>query len=132
MEEIFGKKRNIHPELLLSNNQIDNLVDYKNTNNQEENCSYEDVSDQNRNNDSLSIGIKKIKQLSAPNKRQVIQKKQVPIIEKMRIDRKTYYEEKLKIEMMKLEEVKKRNRLIEERNLILREKKCNCQMESCV
>lgn len=53
----------------------------------------------------------------------------------MRLDRKEYYKSKLQIEEQKLAEIKKRNKLMEARNLlfkeknqILREKGCNCNV----
>ncbi|KAJ8930302.1 hypothetical protein NQ314_016921 [Rhamnusium bicolor] len=49
-------------------------------------------------------------------------KKKKTCLERMREDRKVYYEERLKIEKEKLEELRNRNTLIEERNRILREK----------
>lgn len=40
--------------------------------------------------------------------------------------RKKYYDERLAVDKEKVEQMKRRNRLISERNVILKEKKCIC------
>ena len=49
------------------------------------------------------------------------------VLENMQIDRKHYYDERLEIEKQKLEEIKKRNKLIQERNEIMKAVHCKCE-----
>ncbi|CAH1996098.1 unnamed protein product [Acanthoscelides obtectus] len=123
MEEVFLKKKNIHPELLLASDQIDTQIDMNSDN--AITTAAPDVS-----SPSKSVSSPKSLQAVTPQKKSQIIRKRQGIMEKIRSDCKTYYEEKLHIENLKLEEMKKRNQLIEERNNILKEKQCNCHQTS--
>ncbi|CAH1992952.1 unnamed protein product [Acanthoscelides obtectus] len=112
MEEVFLKKKNIRPELLPASDQIDTQIDMNSDN--AITTATPDVS-----STSKSVSPKSLQAVTPQKKSQIILKRQ-GIMEKIRSDHKTYYEEKLQIENLKLEEMKERNQLIEERNNILK------------
>ncbi|CAG9770073.1 unnamed protein product [Ceutorhynchus assimilis] len=138
MEEVLGKKRNVHPELLLSSNTKDDLeheLDTKENNEPIEKPPklvrpLEPESPQELEG-AENINQPGTKQNEEMPKRKPLRsnifRKKASTMEKMRLDRKIYYDEKLVIEKKKIEQMERRNQLIEERNSILRENKCNCQ-----
>lgn len=118
MEEILGRKKNIHPEILLTSNTYDeNLLD--NTTFHEEEME----------NDMLSIQMETTtnepavihaKPTSKPTKSRIFKQKQ-STMEKIRLDRKAYFDRRLELECQKIELLKERNKILEEKNRILKE-----------
>ncbi|CAH1976117.1 unnamed protein product [Acanthoscelides obtectus] len=96
----FSRKKNIRPELLLASDQIDTQIDMNSDN--AITTAAPDVS-----SPSKSVSSPKSLQAVTPQKKSQIIRKRQGIMEKIRSDRKTYYEEKLHIENLKLEEMKK-------------------------
>lgn len=121
MTAIFGKKRNINPEILLSTNTIEK--DEICVNDSEDKVEKENLLDNTPS--TIANGSRK-----GFNQKAV--KKKTSTMEQLRLDRKVYYEEKLTIEKRKLEEIKKRNKLIEDRNQIIKEKICCCKCNSSI
>ncbi|KAL1492288.1 hypothetical protein ABEB36_012762 [Hypothenemus hampei] len=96
MAEIFGKKTNVHPEILLNSDTIDMSLE----NGTEE---LEEVISQTPAKvlPKLSTEVGKV----SKTKRTSIKGNH---LEKIRLDRKIYYNERLEIEKQKLEEIKKK------------------------
>lgn len=124
MVEIFGKKKNIHPEILLDSNTIDSSIEMT--------CEEELFIESKTATQQLEITPKVIEtpKASSVASRRLRPTAKKSAVEKARQDRKDYYEAKLQIEREKLEEMKRRNNLISERNQILKDFKCNCQYSS--
>lgn len=116
MDDIYGKKRNVNPELLLGSNDVDT----------QGLCPTEETGAE----ESSVIGsLDKVTSPVAPKVRKVTNRRTLTI-EKMRLDRKSFYDEKLKIDREKLIEMRRRNNLIEERNATLSKisKCCQCKI----
>lgn len=114
MEDIYGKKKNVHPEILLGSEDVD----------MQELCPAEETVE----SESLekNVSPEKVTPSVTPKVKKVTKRRPLTI-EKMRFDRKAFYDEKLKLDREKLIEMKRRNNLIEERNAILNKIKCCCQ-----
>lgn len=126
MEEVLEKKKNVHPELLLASNTIMEQPREQQINEENGQIKQKNLNEGGENNQPDKIGaISSIQ----PSKSKIVKKK-MSTMEKMRLDRKAYYEERLTIERKKIELMEKRNKLIEERNNILKEKQFNCQCDS--
>ncbi|PSN35742.1 hypothetical protein C0J52_13816 [Blattella germanica] len=108
MDNLFASKKSVNPEILLATETIHMPVE-------------EEVVGLQENIDPLQSCEKTIETVVRTPKRKLT------IAEKMRCDRKAYQEERLLIEMEKLEVLKMRNELIKERNKILSEKGCCCK-----
>jgi hypothetical protein len=124
MEEISGKKRAIHPHFLLGINVVPEDEEVKNTANEgtlhikkEPTTSYAVQPAVNEQTTSGSAKRKADNKLEVPRRRTT--KKRQSVLESMRFDNLAYRENKLAIEKSKLEELKKRNKLIEERKKFL-------------
>ena len=72
--------------------------------------------------DTPRVKIKKI-----TSRKSEIAKRKRSVLENMQIHKKHYYDERLEIEKQKLEEIKKRNKLIQERNEIMKVVHCECE-----
>jgi hypothetical protein len=124
MEEISGKKRAIHPHFLLGINVVPEDEEVKNTandgtthNKKEPTTSYAVQPAVNEQTTSGSAKRKADNKLEVPRRRTT--KKRQSVLESMRFENLAYRENKLAIEKSKLEELKKRNKLIEERKKFL-------------
>lgn len=122
MEEIFCNKKNVHPVLLLSSNTKDDLSQNE-TNSDKKTPEPHDLS-QGEVIDGNFAEEKKQSEETPRVKHSKIHRKKISTIEKIRFDRKEYYNERLEIERRKVEQMERRNNLIAERNTILKE--CNC------
>ncbi|XP_074026338.1 uncharacterized protein [Leptinotarsa decemlineata] len=125
MEEIFGKKKNINPEVLLSSETVDySLEENEKINTEEETKENNSHKRKIKNSIELCETPPKVP-LPQPTTTSVTNTKhrknrRLTNIENLRLDRKMYYEQKLEIEREKL-------KLIAERNEILRNWRCKCQ-----
>lgn len=120
MDKIFEKKKSMNPELLLSNEDIHVIntnpeVQQVTTQASNSVTDAQDVSERecegNDTNFQKNRNTRKIKKTTA---------------QLIREDHKQYYCERLKLEREKINEIKRRNDLIEQRNTILKEKNCKC------
>lgn len=126
MEKFFGKKKSVHPELLLGSDTHHIPNEVRRTE-ETEISNKENTSEQHKD---ISTTEKKTPTENAAKelqKRRRILAKKASLLESIRQDRKEYYESKVAIETQKLEEIRKRNKLIEERNNILKEQNCSCK-----
>lgn len=128
MNGIFGKKRNLHPECLLDSETVDRSLEERPTEEGSQTpkilpaCTSSPVTTPTKRPKKVIPGP------STPRKSVRCTKKK-SVMESIRMDRKIYQEERLKIEREKLELIEKRNKLIAERNIILKENiKCSCQV----
>lgn len=123
MEAILGRKKSIHPELLLSSDTVHHFESIPLSEKSElmslpscakvnENLK-ESVTHENNENENMKSATTKLKSKVNARKRSYL--------ELIRADRKAFSEEKLVIEKEKLAELKRKNKLVEERNIILRE-----------
>ncbi|CAH1115790.1 unnamed protein product [Psylliodes chrysocephalus] len=115
MKNIFGGKRSVHPEIILSNEQIEQL-NPKQINNLENGNSTANTSGKSDSKGSISVATK----TRHPTR------KRESNLELVRDDRKQYYSEKPIIGREKLVELQRKNYLIKGRNTILKENNCKC------
>ena len=121
MGDIFGRKKSIHPELLLSSETLNETLHVTEP-------QIEIVYDKSPGETSeLLTDTLRVKIKEFTSRKSEIAEKQMSVFEKMQIDRKHYYDERLEIEKQKLEEIKKRNKLIQERNEIMKAVHCECE-----
>lgn len=117
LDKIFYKKKNVNPVVLLDANtitsaeEINEIVEREETNNPDSPTAMPQSSLQIQKN--KTVGSAKEKTKSTIINRNLI-------IEKMRQDKKEYYQERLKIEKEKVAAIRERNDLIRERNEILK------------
>ena len=121
MGDIFGRKKSIHPELLLSSETLNETLHVTEP-------QIEIVYDKSPGEtsemltDTPSVKIKKF-----TSRKSEIAKRKRSVLENMQIHKKHYYDQRLEIEKQKLEEIKKRNKLIQERNEIMKVVHCECE-----
>ncbi|XP_069704430.1 uncharacterized protein [Periplaneta americana] len=120
MADVFGKKRNIQPELSLSSNTVIQEIPTSGA----RNISDLPIDSGRENSPSTSA---EVAESSTPLKKKKTEPRKL-ILAQMRKDRKEYYNnmltierEKLQIQKEKLIERRYKNKLIEERNEILRQ-----------
>ncbi|KAL1492576.1 hypothetical protein ABEB36_010816 [Hypothenemus hampei] len=119
MSNILGKKKNIHPEIVLSSETVDTtLIDNPEDINQNIATSSNDVKDQNSSNTS-NVKVSKVTHPSRTKYNNRTLKCQ--LLKDIRLDRQRYYDKRHKQENQKIEEKLKKNNLLKERNDILRE-----------
>lgn len=116
MDELMGKKKNVHPELLLTNEKVHIPERQSEALDKEP----EEIL-QTENEENTEIETPRRRKKRQVNKRKLC-------AEMIRQDKRKYYEERLNLEKEKIEVLKKRNELLEERNHIL--EKINCR--NCV
>ncbi|KAJ8968847.1 hypothetical protein NQ314_002062 [Rhamnusium bicolor] len=109
MDAIFKKKKNIHPEILLSNESEDHLPEVHNITEVETPETTQVVTETPKRSRCSAV-LNRNKILENMRKDRVEYQKQRLQIE----------QEKLEIQKQKLEQIKKRNKLIEERNDLLK------------
>lgn len=124
MEEIFCNKKNVHPVLLLSSNTKDDLPQNE-TNSNEKTPELRDLSQDEVVDGNFAEDKKQGEETPrVKHSKAKIYRKKTSTIEKTRLDRKEYYNERLEIERRKLEQMEQRNNLIAQRNTILKEHNC--------
>lgn len=119
MDQLFKHKKNVHPEILLSSEDIHEPI---NNDNDLYSCEVESPSTSKGETHNAIVSSKK-----EENKKNL--RKKISTIEKIRQDRLNYQQNKLEIEKEKLQLLKTRNELIEARNEILKSQCClkkNC------
>lgn len=119
MVTIFGKKKNIHPEILLDSQKVDT----QELSEERQDKAHQDPQEIAQEKQEIAPRTK-LKVISSTITPRSSITKRTSSLEKCR---QNFYTEKLQIEKLKLEELKKRNALIAERNEILRDFKCKCQ-----
>lgn len=117
MNEILGKKKNIHPVLLLASETVSSPIDN------------EEPSLEEATQPSVSTGQEEVPELVAinsPNEKPTPKKAtyhnkilKFDILKEMRRDRKEYYRKRLDIEEKKLAEKITKNKLLEEKNKLI-------------
>lgn len=121
---IFGKKKNVHPEILLDAEKVDSVIDET-----PEFIETQEPETALKVNTEVTPKSKSSLGSSLTGSRRVRAIK-TSTMEKLRQDKKAYFDAKLELEREKLQELKHRNALIAERNEILKNFKCNCQFNS--
>jgi len=120
MDQIFAHKKNVHPEILLSSEDVHDAFNFSEQDvcpTQGPSCSSGPSTSKKDTNEDIVIY-----QEEAIKKKNL--KKKISTIEKIRQDRLNYQKERLKIENEKLQLLKIRNELIKERNVILQSQCC--------
>ncbi|CAH1107050.1 unnamed protein product [Psylliodes chrysocephalus] len=120
MESILGKKKNIRPQTILENNTIDNI--------EAEINNIPEIEPETENIIPKTSSVPKSKSEIIKNKRV----KRISNIEQMPIDRKQYFEKKIKLDEQKLLEIKRKNELIQERNQLIKEQNEILKVKECV
>lgn len=110
MEELFGKKKSIKPQLLLSTETI-SVPDHS-------------YNKENSVENNLTAKTSQDTEKTCNADRKIIKKRKTSVIEQIRQDRLAYHTKRLQQEERKIEEIKKRNELIIERNNILSNQHC--------
>lgn len=120
MDKIFQKKRNVHPEILLSSETITPTTEIRQI--------VAPAVLPSTSSENLGDTI----EMNTPKKRRNLLANRHRLLESIRQDKREYQKarleiarERIQIEKQKLEEMKKRNQLIEERNRLYREAKKN-------
>ncbi|CAG9827335.1 unnamed protein product [Diabrotica balteata] len=108
MDQIFGNKKNVNPEILLSSDTY-HIIEEKKQDVDEDVCQNTEHIEEIPCTQTPKTPIKRLR-----NKNSELQK--------MRMDRANYYQERLVIEREKLEQLKRRNDDIERRTKIKEEK----------
>ncbi|KAL1492462.1 hypothetical protein ABEB36_010714 [Hypothenemus hampei] len=122
MEAIFKNKVNLRPEYLLgverNSETVEPQIEDEEPRNENVAKNQTESKENVRTNLRKNIRVNVTKQLG--------KERRLTTAEKLRKDKKEYYINKLDIEREKLEEIKRRNNIMEERNNILKNNKCNC------
>lgn len=123
MDEILGKKRNINPVILLSSDTVINAQSGM----QQDNTG---LGDSNRENITQDIvkpnDTEKTKELT-PVKRKPVQstyknkRLRADVLKEIKQDRKDFYRKLLEIEEKKLQEKRTKNKILEERNALIKQ-----------
>lgn len=128
MERIYGRKKSICPDILLTSQSIHVPQD---TEHEKENLigdtgTVESHSENDNDIDTATTSVPGTSTKLNENQKTKLKKRKSNLMENIRRDRQKYQEKRLQIEMEKLEQLKRRNQLMEERNKIIKEKCCKC------
>lgn len=120
MEEILGKKRNINPVVVLSSDTISSLPEKENiaaiSPQIEQNDPENDTVEQ-----CLEERQEKTPTIQTPKRNYRTRKLKADMLKEIRNDRREYYKKHLELEEKKLEEKRKHNKILEERNELLKQ-----------
>lgn len=127
-QKILGKKKNIYPTLLLASDTVDPMTktsEIANHSNGTDQAGKENVA--NVENVSASTSSGSANQGATPKSKKATQKMyrtkalKSQLLQEMRHDRQQYYAKRLQQEDLLLQEKRRKNQILEERNLILKE-----------
>lgn len=117
MDQIFAHKKNVHPEILLSSEEVHDVLNFS----EQDVCPTQGPSGPSTSKKNTNENII-IYQEEVTKKKKL--RKKISTIEKIRQDRLNYQQKRLEIENEKLQLLKNRNELIKERNVILQSQCC--------
>lgn len=115
MTEILGKKRNVHPEILLAADTVDNMPS---TSEESEPSRLPLVqTEEEVPKRAFSIKKKTVTTTTPLRSRNL----KTYMLKEIRSDRQSYYKQRLEQEERKIEQKLRKNKLLEEKNLILKQ-----------
>lgn len=116
MDEILGNKRNIHPAILLSSDTV-NAMEAKNTGLDNTNLEKENIT-RDIIEENKTVQITEVASVKTSYKSR---KLRTDVLKEIRQDRKDFYKKLLELEEKKLLEKQRKNKILEERNTVLKQ-----------